>query len=149
MDVLRNWLRTIENPKNNFIEILCDEFSKLLDATKNNGNTQNDCNNSQEPQWILSGNVIIKERRNKLESRENSSDEFNLTLDNEEFEGCLDVDGNGRGSLKKINKINGLYEYLAEGTFVNGHLDGKIKEGDIANLEIDVEKRNDREKKYE
>ena len=128
MDVLRNWFRTIENPKNNFIEILYDEFSNLLDATKNNGNTQNDCNNNQEPQWILSGNVIIKERRNKLESRENSSDVFNLTLDNEEFKGCLDVDGNGRGSLKKINKINGLYEYLAEGTFVNGHLDGKIKE---------------------
>ena len=128
MDLLRKWFGTIENPKDNYIEILYDEFSKLINAPKNIENTKNDCNNNQEPQWILSGNVIIKERRDKLGSRDGSGDKFDLVLDNERFEGCLDVDGNGRGSLKKINKINGLYEYLAEGIFVNGHLDGKIKE---------------------
>lgn len=70
MDVLRKWFGTIENPKDNYIEILYDEFSKLMNAPKNIENTKNDCNNNQEPQWILSGNVIIKERRDKLGSRD-------------------------------------------------------------------------------
>ena len=128
MDALQKWFDEIENSKNNTVEILFEEFSKIISTTDVNWTIERECNNNQDSQWALSGNVILKERVDKLGSQQCSADKLVLTLKRERFEGCLDSNGNGRGCLKKINEINGLYEYLAEGTFSKGNLDGKIKE---------------------
>ena len=127
MDDLRNWFNRIETHKDGVIEGLLEEFPNILQTIRTVDNHE-DSGDDQDTNWELCGNVLCKEVSDKFNSSINSGDKVSLVLNNERFEGYLDPEGNGYGILKKINTKNGLYEFLVEGKFVKGHLDGKIKE---------------------
>ena len=128
MDDLRKWFDSVENHKSNIVDLLVEGFSKVLNTTNAIEQIHDDKNIEQTTKWLLNGNILQKERNKKYGPDESREGQLDLTLENERFEGCLDPFGNGHGILKTINGINGLYEYLAQGNFVNWQLDGKVKE---------------------
>ena len=124
---LRNWLGEIEDYGNNFLENVQLNFPSVLSKyTHTESSLEKD--HTGGGQWLLNGELLLCRAKSQNENNRNEQDKIRLVLDEECFEGNLDTDGNGFGVLKKTNRASGLYEYLATGKFVNGKLEGKIKE---------------------
>lgn len=121
MGELQSWLNQAADYKNDLIDQLHNEFLSGL------GESEDKKLNWGTSEWLLSGQILINKVRNVLNNNQNET-VFKISLEDESFEGCLDLDGKGSGTLKKNNKQNGLYEFSAKGSFLRGNLEGKVKE---------------------
>ena len=97
MGELQSWLNQAADYKNDLIDQLHKEFLSGL------GESEDKKLNWSTSEWLLSGQILINKVRNVLNNNQNET-VFKISLEDESFEGCLDLDGKGSGTLKKNNK---------------------------------------------